>query len=64
MKDLIDPQEPCRMCNGKGEWSERDTYRGVTTFGTCWDCRGTGNRTVRITTAPQAPHLKKGKENV
>jgi len=64
MKDLVDPQEPCRMCNGKGEWSERDTYRGVTTFGTCWDCRGTGNRTVRITSAPQAPRLKKGKENV
>lgn len=48
MKDLVDPQEPCRMCNGKGEWSERDNYRGVTTFGTCWHCRGTGNQTVRI----------------
>lgn len=47
MKDLIDPDDYCRQCGGRGLEYER-TERNTTLSTPCYQCRGTGSRTVRV----------------
>ncbi len=46
-RDLVDPDDFCRACRGKGGDYE-DTGRGTRIFEPCYLCRGTGHRTVRV----------------
>lgn len=46
-QDLVDPNDFCRACRGKGGVSE-ETERGTRIFEPCYLCRGTGRRTVRV----------------
>lgn len=46
-QDLVDPSDFCRACRGKGGHDE-ETERGTNLFEPCWQCRGSGLRTVRI----------------
>lgn len=45
--DLVDPDDFCRACGGKGGAVE-PTGRGTTMWEPCYLCRGTGQRTVRV----------------
>ena len=46
-RDLVDPDDFCRACRGKGGQYE-PTDRGTTMFVDCWMCHGTGQRTVSV----------------
>lgn len=47
MSDIVDPDDFCRSCKGKGGETER-TERGTSIFEPCFMCNGTGRRTVRV----------------
>lgn len=46
-QDLVDPDDFCRACRGKGGRQEK-TGRGTRIFEPCHLCRGTGQRTIRV----------------
>lgn len=52
--DLVDYSEPCRCCGGKKFITETDYRDGrrIEIFGPCYDCRGTGRRTILINEIP------------
>ena len=45
--DLVDPSSPCMTCSGSGVIREK-TARGTFMDETCWQCRGTGSKTVLV----------------
>lgn len=50
---IADPYNPCRECGGVGTTSE-PTERGTTLTETCWQCGGSGSRSIRVTTGEAA----------
>lgn len=52
--DLVDFSEPCRCCGGKKTVTEIDYRDGrrVMITGPCYDCRGTGRRTILLIEIP------------
>lgn len=47
-RDFVDPFDFCRACKGSGV--ERESLGGGKYIsGPCYLCRGSGNRTVRVT---------------
>ena len=54
--DITDPSDFCRACRGKG-WINEATSRGTILSERCFDCRGTGQRTVLVFPEKQAAHV-------
>lgn len=49
--DLVDPDDFCRQCGGRGGHTDREPLPGNpdrTVWSPCYSCRGTGKRTVRV----------------
>ncbi len=40
--DIVDTDDFCRSCYGRGGWSDEHGYTP------CWSCNGTGKRTVLV----------------
>ncbi len=50
---ISDPYNPCRECGGVGTTSD-PTDDGKTLTETCWQCGGSGSRSIRVTTGEDA----------
>jgi len=42
--DIVDPDDFCRSCGGKGGFRDWDSQRKVYVREPCYQCRGTGRR--------------------
>lgn len=54
---ITDPHDFCRACRGKGHFTET-TPEGRSINEPCWQCGGTGNRSVRVSRAAAAEGKK------